>query len=338
MPVGVAKTSRRRKDVLFPARLSVEIRLSFMPYCSVDGTRLYWTERGAGAPLLLLHGLGSSSRDWAAQVNHFADRYRVLRLDLRGHGRSERGDRPYSLPQFARDVAVFLRRREAAPAHVVGLSMGGMVALELAAGAPQLTRSLVVVNSVADMRLRSWHDVWFYVSRRLTVQLLGMRRVGQLLARKLFVKPSQKTLRRKFVRRWARNDKQAYLWSVDAIMQWSVADRLGRIDVPTLLVSSDEDYTQVPLKEHIAARMPSSPSTTTPATRFPPKSRRPSTKSLTRSSHGWVSERRSGRAHRVRRIPSPEERGARPPSIAFLSDEPVSDSRRRELRKKGPTR
>jgi len=43
---------------------------------------------------------------------------------------------------------------------------------------------------------------------------------------------------------------------MDAIMQWSVADRLGHIDVPTLLVSSDEDYTQVPLKEHIAARMP----------------------------------------------------------------------------------
>ena len=43
---------------------------------------------------------------------------------------------------------------------------------------------------------------------------------------------------------------------MDAIMQWSVADRLGHIDVPTLLVSSDEDYTQVPLKEHIVARMP----------------------------------------------------------------------------------
>ena len=56
---------------------------------------------------------------------------------------------------------------------------------------------------------------------------------------------------------------------MDAIMQWSVADRLGHIDVPTLLVSSDEDYTQVPLKEHIAARMPNSPSTTTPATRLP---------------------------------------------------------------------
>ena len=227
-----------------------------MPYCSIDGTRLYWTERGAGAPLLLLHGLGSSSRDWAAQVSNFTDQYRVLRLDLRGHGRSERGEGPYAIPQFARDAAVFLHRRDAVPAHVVGLSMGGMIALELAASAPQLVRSLVVVNSVADMRLHSWHDVWFYVSRRLTVQLLGMRRVGQLLARKLFVKPSQQDLRRKFVRRWAQNDKRAYLRSVDAIMRWSVADRLSRIDVPTLLVSSDEDYTPVSAKRHVVEQMP----------------------------------------------------------------------------------
>jgi len=227
-----------------------------MPFCSIDGTRLYYTERGVGEPLLFVHGLGSSGRDWAAQIDHFADHYRVLRLDLRGHGRSERGDGPYSIAQFARDVAVFLRKRDAVPAHVAGLSMGGMVTLELAAGAPQLTRSLIVVNSVADMRLHSWHNVWVYVSRRAVVQALGMRRVGQLLARKLFVKPSQEALRRKFVRRWAQNDKQAYLWSIDAIVRWSVADRLDHIDVPTLLLSSDEDYTPVSAKEQIVARMP----------------------------------------------------------------------------------
>ncbi|MFB6272428.1 MAG: alpha/beta fold hydrolase [Salinibacter sp.] len=227
-----------------------------MPYCEVDGTRLYWSERGDGPPLLLVHGLGSSGRDWAAQVDYFAKHYRVLRIDLRGHGRSERGDGPYSIAQFARDVAVFLRRRAAAPVHVMGLSMGGMVAFELAAGAPRLVRSLVVVNSVADMRLHTWHDVWFYVSRRLAVQVLGMRRVGQILARRLFVKPGQENLRRTFVRRWAQNDKQAYLWSMDAIMRWSVTDRLDRIDVATLLVASDKDYTPVSAKERIAAQIP----------------------------------------------------------------------------------
>lgn len=227
-----------------------------MPYLSVDDVRLHYDEQGAGPPLLFVHGLGSSGRDWAAQVDRFADRYRVLRIDLRGHGRSDRGSGPYSIAQFARDVAVALRKLQATPAHVVGLSMGGMVALELGAGAPQLTRSLVVTNSVADMRLHTWHDVWFYASRRLAVQVLGLRRVGRLLAQKLFVKPSQDELRRLFVERWAQNDEQAYLWSIDAIMRWSVADRLDRITAPTLLVSSDEDYTPVADKEEVVARMP----------------------------------------------------------------------------------
>lgn len=228
-----------------------------MPYLEVDDARLYYEERGTGTPLLLLHGLGSSGRDWDAQANHFAGQYRVLRMDLRGHGRSERGEGPYSISQFARDVAVLLRKLDAAPAHVIGLSMGGMVALELGAGAPQLVRSLVIVNSVADTRLHSWHDVWFYVSRRLAVQVLGMRRVGHILAEKLFVKPDQEELRREFVERWSQNDKESYLWSIDAITKWSVTDRLDRIQVPTRFVSSDEDYTPVSEKEHAVARLPS---------------------------------------------------------------------------------
>lgn len=226
-----------------------------MPYITVDGTRLYFDERGEGPAMVLVHGLGSSGRDWEEQVEHFASSYRVLRLDLRGHGRSERPPGPYYIAQFARDLAVFLRKTEAVPAHIVGLSMGGMAALELAAGAPGLVRSLVVVNSVADMQLHSLGDLWFYVSRRLTVQLLGMRRVGYLLASKLFVKPTQDELRREFRRRWALNDKQAYLRSVDAIMRWSVEDRLDRIVAPVLLISADEDYTPVAAKNRIAARM-----------------------------------------------------------------------------------
>lgn len=227
-----------------------------MPYVSVNGIHLYYEESGLGAPLLLVHGLGSSSRDWEAQTEHFADQYRVLRLDLRGHGHSERPEGPYYISQFARDVAVVLRKLDAAPAHVIGLSMGGMVALELGAGAPHLVRSLVIVNSVADMRLHTWRDVWIYVSRRLAVQVLGMRWVGRMLARKLFVKPHQEELRHTFAERWSKNDKQAYLWSIDAIMRWSVSGRLNRICVPTLLVSTDEDYTPVAAKERIVDQLP----------------------------------------------------------------------------------
>ena len=227
-----------------------------MPYLTVDGTRLYYDDTGTGPPLLLIHGLGSSGRDWMEQVDAFAERYRVIRVDLRGHGRSDRPKGPYSMPEFAREVAVLLRRLDAVPAHVVGLSMGGMVALQLAADAPGLVRSLVVVNSTADTRIRTWRDLWFYVSRRTAVQVLGMRRVGKLIARRLFVEPEQEDLRREFIRRWADNDKKGYLWSVDAIMGWSVWDRLDTIASPTLLVAAEHDYTPISEKNRIVAEMP----------------------------------------------------------------------------------
>jgi pimeloyl-ACP methyl ester carboxylesterase len=227
-----------------------------MPYHTVDDVPIYYDETGAGPPLLFVHGLGSSSRDWAEQVAHFTADYRVLRLDLRGHGRSGRPPGPYHMADFAREVAVLLRRLDAIPAHVVGLSMGGMVAFQLAADAPGLVRSLTVVNSTADARIRSWRDLWFYVSRRMAVQILGMRRVGRILAHRLFVRPEQEELRRTFVRRWAQNDKWGYVWAVDAIMGWSVQERLPSITVPTLLVAAEHDYTPVAEKNRIAAVMP----------------------------------------------------------------------------------
>jgi len=229
---------------------------SSMPFVSVDGTRLYYEETGTGSPLLFLHGLGSSSRDWFEQVSYFKDRYRVLQLDLRGHGRSERASGPFHMAQFARDVAVFLRQLDGAPAHIVGLSMGGMVGFEVAVGAPRLVRSLVATNSPADTQLNTWSDVWFYASRRTAVQILGMRRVGEIIADRLFVKPGQETLRREFVERWADNDRASYVGAVDAIMGWSVLDRLSRISAPTLLISSAEDYTPVAEKNRVVARIP----------------------------------------------------------------------------------
>jgi len=227
-----------------------------MPTVTVDSARLYVEEHGGGDPIVLIHGLGSSARDWFAQIPFLEKHYRVITLDLRGHGRSDKPDEPYSIAQFARDVAVILRKMEAAPAHVVGLSMGGMVAMQLAADAPELVRSLVVVNSAVDVRLKTWRDVWFYVSRRFAVQALGMRRVGKLIADRLFVRPDQEDIRAEFVERWAGNDQAAYIRTVDAIMGWSVLDRLDRITMPALLVSSEHDYTPVSAKNLTVARMP----------------------------------------------------------------------------------
>ncbi|MGN4959814.1 alpha/beta fold hydrolase [Aeromonas veronii] len=93
---------------------------------------------GEGPLLLLLHGLGSSSLDWQAQIERFSEHYRVVALDLRGHGQSMQ-EGPFDVATLAADVVNWLDAQPE-PAWVVGLSLGAMVALELALQLPYKCR------------------------------------------------------------------------------------------------------------------------------------------------------------------------------------------------------
>jgi 3-oxoadipate enol-lactonase len=223
---------------------------------AVNGTRLHYRNAGTGEPLVFVHGLGSSGQDWAKQVDAFSDRYRVITFDVRGHGQSDKPDGPYSIPLFAADTAALLRKLEAVPATIVGLSMGGMIAFQLAVDAPDLVRRLVVVNSMPEAKLDSIRDRWIYWSRRTVSSLLGMRATGQFIASRIFPNPAQGTLRQQFIERWAANDKQAYLATIDAIAGWSVEEQLDQITCPTLVVAAADDYTPVSVKRDYIDRMP----------------------------------------------------------------------------------
>jgi pimeloyl-ACP methyl ester carboxylesterase len=109
--------------------------------------RLHVEEHGAGDPLLLVEGLGQALWAWRYQVPVFAERWRTIVFDTRGTGRSERPPGPYSIHELAEDAARVLEGRGPAQAHVVGLSMGGYVALTLALSRPELVRSLVLVGT-----------------------------------------------------------------------------------------------------------------------------------------------------------------------------------------------
>lgn len=114
---------------------------------------LYYETHGDGAPLLLIHGLGSSTLDWAPQVAHFSERFRVITLDVRGHGRSDKPPGPYSVPIFAGDLVELLDALHIESAHLAGISMGGMIAFQLAVDAPQRVRSLTIVNSGHELKV-----------------------------------------------------------------------------------------------------------------------------------------------------------------------------------------
>src|SRR5579859_4812705 len=98
-----------------------------MPTAKLDGVDIHYESTGTGPAVLLLHGLGSSGRDWEYQIPSLTG-YRVIAPDLRGHGRSSKPGGRYSIAGFAADMAGLLRALGARPAHVVGLSLGGAVA------------------------------------------------------------------------------------------------------------------------------------------------------------------------------------------------------------------
>lgn len=225
-----------------------------MPTLSLQGISLHYEVTGAGPPLLLLHGLGSSMRDWTRQVAYFRHHYRVVTVDLRGHGQSSKPPGPYRMTDFAQDVASLITALDLAPAHVVGLSMGGMIGFQLAVDRPDLLRTLTVVNSVPAMPNRGFRNRLWWLVRWGFVRLFSMRTVGWALGWLLF--PDRRSLRRELARRWAQNDKRAYLASMKAIAGWSVRARLPEITCPTLVLTADHDYTSVDHKRAYTARIP----------------------------------------------------------------------------------
>jgi pimeloyl-ACP methyl ester carboxylesterase len=129
---------------IMPDRLATEGRVE------IDGLSIHYLESGAGDPLLLIHGLGSSGfLEWRHNLSRLSRRHHVLAPDLPGYGLSDKpAGRRYSLPFFVDVLEQFLDRLGEARAHVVGVSLGGRIALGLALDAPARVRTLTVVNSL----------------------------------------------------------------------------------------------------------------------------------------------------------------------------------------------
>lgn len=227
-----------------------------MPNLNIGDMNLYYQIIGQGPPVLFIHGLGSSTRDWEPQIAYFATRYQLILFDVRGHGQSDKPPGPYSVPLFATDTAALIKSLDIAPVHVVGMSMGGMIAFQLAVQAPELVKTLVIVNSVPAYKIRSVRG-WLAAFRRLFVlHCLGMRKMGQFLGNQLFIKPEQENLKRIFIERWAQNDLWAYSTAMRAIPEWSVLDQLPTIRCPTLVVSADEDVFSMRFKKAYVTKIP----------------------------------------------------------------------------------
>lgn len=214
-----------------------------VPKITANGITLHYVDEGRGDPIVFLHGLGSCGEDWMLQTLFFAGGFRVIAPDLRGHGRSGKPRGAYSAALFASDVVALLDALSIDRAHVVGLSLGGMVAQQVAIDFPRRVRSLSLTNTFAHLLSGSVIDLARLVRRGLISLALPLERSAPRVAAELFPYPHQAELRRLTVQRLAGNEPAAYRASIAAIRRFDSRRDLGRIASPTLVVSGDRDRT-----------------------------------------------------------------------------------------------
>lgn len=225
------------------------------PRSAGDGGPLRLSGPADALPLLFLHGWGSRARDHERLLRRLARTRKVLAPDLAGHGRS-RPPGPFSPRRQAAGLLAGIEASGGEPLALAGISLGGMIALELALLAPERVRALVVLHAPASTRLHRPGRLRGALERELWPRFFGLQGTAERLAARYFPGPEQGAWREGFVRAFTGNDPRLLRRASRALWFWSVEARLPEVSMPTLLVGAGRDRIARSELERMASRMP----------------------------------------------------------------------------------
>jgi pimeloyl-ACP methyl ester carboxylesterase len=236
-----------------------------LPKATVGDITIQYETYGEGETLLLIAGLGACARVWFRQIPYLSRSYQVLAFDNRGAGASDKPDAPYSMEMLAGDTAGLLDELGIGKAHVYGVSMGGMIAQELALRHPQRVTSLILgcTTCGGDQRiLPSTDTIAFLLDADRWERLAPDERTRASLPFNLsqaFIEGNPELIE-EYVAMVAANSPPPYAFvrQREAVTAHDTCDRLPLISAPTLVVSGSADR-QVPVENSrlLASRIPS---------------------------------------------------------------------------------
>jgi pimeloyl-ACP methyl ester carboxylesterase len=213
-----------------------------MDQVEVDGLRIAYQRRGVGPPLLLLHGFVGDSREWAPEIDGLTDLFTVIAWDAPGAGRSADPPESFRMRDFADCLAGLVEALRLGPAHVIGLSFGGALAIELFRRHPGIPRTLVLASAYAGWTGSLSADV---ADQRLQLTLPLAELPPDEFAHALIptmMSESAAPARVDFLASiMSQFHPAGFRTMARALAEADLRDVLPRIDVPTLLLYGDRD-------------------------------------------------------------------------------------------------
>jgi pimeloyl-ACP methyl ester carboxylesterase len=224
-----------------------------MPYAILNGIRMHFEVSGKGDPVLLINGLSAPAASWALQAGALAPHFTVVTFDNRGVGETDLPAQPvYATSQLADDAAAILAHLKIPRAHVVGASMGGTIAMELALRHPRLVRSLTLACTWVEGDARFVHTLesWISLAYRVPIEERYRHVVYPWLFTPAFF-ARKENVEQAFQRAMAyphQTKAEAIERQGKGIMAWNGtrAKKLGAIRVPTLVLVGRDDILTPP--------------------------------------------------------------------------------------------
>ncbi len=227
----------------------------------------FYDLQSAGSPtVVLLHGLGVNSQSWGMQTPALERAgFRVLIPDMRSFGKSSYPGGRVSLRDLAGDMTQVLAATGVCAAAVVGISMGGCVALQMAIDEPQLVTKLVLINTFSRLRPRNVGALFYYATRLFLAHAIGVKTQARAVAHHLFPGAGDEALRALFIDQISQADPAGYRATMRALARFDVTQRLPGIQIPTLVITGEQDTTvPIEIQNELASRIPNAQHKTIP--------------------------------------------------------------------------
>lgn len=232
-----------------------------MPHVLVNGINIYYEVHGCGPPLLLIMGLGSDCRHFSMQLPFFSKYYQVIIFDNRGVGRSDAPDGEYSVPVMAQDTLVLLDKLNIKSAHVVGFSLGGYIAQQIALQFPERVNRLVLANTAMSSYPRSKH-IQNSFAAALSQGLQHVHHISLLMpwlfSQSFFLKKEQVDFFVTMASMYSQKQSlKGYLGQVAAANAYDSAAVIDQLKMPMLILAAKEDLiTPVSCSEAMKNKLP----------------------------------------------------------------------------------